>query len=118
MGMPQWMAGLDHVLSRFHVERLFLGRHKIAHFRIWYRDVLAGYLQEMLLDSRSLSRPYIERKGLEAVLNGHLKGVRNYTNELHKLLALEIVHRQFLDKFEVTSYGKTGAVPIAVTAIQ
>ena len=97
MGMPQWVARVDHVLSPLRLERLFLGRHKIFHFRIWYRDALAGYVREMLLDPRSLSRPYIERKGLEAVVRGHLKGDRNYTTEIHKLLTLEILHRLFLD---------------------
>jgi asparagine synthase (glutamine-hydrolysing) len=100
MGMPQWVARLDHALSSLHLERLFLGRHKVFHFRVWYRDVLAGYVQEMLLDPRSLSRPYIDRKGLEAIVRGHLKGNRNHTTELHKILTLEIVHRLFLDSAE------------------
>jgi asparagine synthase (glutamine-hydrolysing) len=97
MGMPQWVAKVDHLLSPLQLEKLFLGRHKVFHFRIWYRDVLAGYLQEMLLDSRSLSRPYIERKAVEAVVGAHVKGERNYTNEIHKLLTLELLHRQFID---------------------
>ncbi len=97
MGMPQWLARIDRVLSPLAIERLFLGRHKVFHFRVWYRDVLARYIQEMLLDSRSLSRPYLERKGLEAVVRGHVKGNRNYTTELHKVLTLEIIQRLFLD---------------------
>ena len=97
MGMPQWVARLDHFLSPLRLERLFLGRHKIFHFRIWYRDTLAGYVREVLLDSRSLSRPYVDRKGIEAVVEGHLRGERNYTSELHKLLTLELIHRVFLD---------------------
>ncbi len=100
MGMPQWLARTDHVLSPLRIERLFLGRHKVFHFRVWYRDVLARYIQEMLLDPCSLSRPYIERKGLEAVVRGHLKGNRNYTTELHKVLTLEIIQRLFLDNSE------------------
>jgi asparagine synthase (glutamine-hydrolysing) len=97
MGMPQGVARIDHALSAFHLERLFLGRHKVFHFRIWYRDALAGYVREMLLDTRSLGRPYIERKRLEEVVRGHLKGDRNYTNEIHKALTLELIHRLFLD---------------------
>ncbi len=97
MGMPQWAARADHVVSPLHLERLFLGRHKIFHFRVWYRDALAGRLREMLLDSRSLSRPYIDRKGVTAAVEGHLKGNRNYTTEIHKLLTLEIIHRLFVD---------------------
>jgi asparagine synthase (glutamine-hydrolysing) len=97
MGMPQWVARIDHALSPLRLERLFLGRHKIFHFRMWYRGVLAGYMKEMLLDPLSLSRPYIERRALEAMVRGHLKGDRNYTTEIHKVLTLELLHRLFLD---------------------
>ena len=96
-GMPQWVARIDHVLSGLHLERLFLGRHKFHHFRIWYRDVLPRYVRDMLLDPRTLSRPYIERKGLEAVVDGHLKGGRNYTTEIHTVLTLELLHRLLLE---------------------
>ena len=112
-GMPQWVARIDHVLSPLRLERLFLGRHKIFHFRVWYRDALASYVREMLLDPRSLSRPYIQRKGLEAVVRDHLQGGRNYTTELHKVLTLEIIHRLFLDSPETRGLGPRPAVQAA-----
>jgi asparagine synthase (glutamine-hydrolysing) len=96
-GMPQWVAQGDHLLSSLRLERLFLGRHKFYHFRVWYRDQLSDYVREILLDPRSLSRPYIERKSLEAIVLGHTKGNRNYTTEIHKLLSLELLHRVLLD---------------------
>jgi asparagine synthase (glutamine-hydrolysing) len=96
-GMPQWVAGIDHVFSRFHLERIFLGRHKFAHFRVWYRDALCKYVREMLLDSRTLSRPYLNASGVKSIVQGHLKGSRNYTSEIHELLTLELVNRLFLD---------------------
>jgi len=95
--MPQWVAQTDHLFSSLHLERLFLGRHKYYHFRVWYRDALSKYVQEMLLDPRTLSRPYIEPKALEAIVRGHVKGNRNYTTEIHKVLTLELLHRLFLD---------------------
>lgn len=97
LGMPQWAARVDHAFSRLHLERLFLGRHKFTHFRVWYRDALAAYVREMLLDPRSLSRPYIERNGLKAIVQGHLKGDQNHTAAIHKVLTLELVHRLFVD---------------------
>jgi asparagine synthase (glutamine-hydrolysing) len=96
-GMPQWVALIDHFFSPFHLERLFLGRHKYYHFRVWYRDALSKYVQEMLLDPRTLSRPYLDRNGVEAMVRGHLKGGRNYTYEIHQLLTLELLHRLFVD---------------------
>lgn len=96
-GMPQWLSRFDHLFSAFHFERLFLGRHKLFHFRVWYRDALSKYVREILLDPRTLSRPYLERTGLEAVVRGHLHEGRNYTSEIHKMLTLELIHRLFLD---------------------
>jgi len=98
MGMPQWVAGVDHVFSTLHLERLFLGRHKVFHFRTWYKGPLAEYVREILLDPRSLSRSYIQRGSLQAIVRGHTRGTRNHTEEIHKLLGLELLHRVLLDR--------------------
>jgi len=95
--MPQWIAQVDHLFAPLHLERIWLGRHKVFHFRVWYRDELANYVREMLFDQRSLSRPYINAKSVRNIVNGHLKGNRNYTTEIHRLLTLELTHRLFLD---------------------
>ncbi len=96
-GMPQWVARVDSTLAPFHLERLWMGRHKLFHFRWWYRTILAEYVQEMLLDSRALTRPYVKRAAVEAIVQGHLKGNRNYTTEIHRLMSLELLHRLFVD---------------------
>lgn len=96
-GMPQFVARIDHLISPARPERLFLGRHKFSHFRVWYRDSLRRYVQEMLLDRRSLARPYLNRHGVEAIVRGHLKGDRNYTTEIHRLLSLELLHRVLVE---------------------
>jgi asparagine synthase (glutamine-hydrolysing) len=96
-GMPQWLAQTDHLLSWAHLELLFLGRHKFNHFRLWYRDALSGYVREMLLDPRALSRPYLDRNRVEPMVRSHLKGIGNYTAEIHTLLTLELIHQVFLD---------------------
>ena len=76
-GMPQSVVNVDHALSSLHLERLFLGRHKFYHYRVWYRDALGSYVREMLLDARTLSRPYLQRAALEDLVKAHLKGTRN-----------------------------------------
>jgi asparagine synthase (glutamine-hydrolysing) len=96
-GMPRVLTSIDHVLSKLHLERLFLGRHKMLHFRVWYRDQLSDYVRQILLDPLTLSRPYLQRKAVEAVVKHHLKGTRNYTTAIHKLLTLELAHRLFVD---------------------
>jgi asparagine synthase (glutamine-hydrolysing) len=96
-GMPQWVAQVDHMFAPLHLERLWLGRHKVFHFRPWYRDQLANYVREMLFDQRSLTRPYINAKAVQKIVQGHLKGNHNYTTEIHRLLTLELTHRLFID---------------------
>ncbi len=97
MGMPQWMARIDHTLAPLHLERLWLGRHKPFHFRVWYRDHLSDYVRQILLDHRALARPYVSRAGVERVVNGHLRGDENHTDEIHRLLSLELAHRLFVE---------------------
>ena len=96
-GMPQWLARVDHSLSFLHLERMFLGRHKFCHYRVWYRDQLAEYVREMLLDSRTLSRPYLQRAQVEKIVSEHLRGTANRTTEIHRLLTMELQQRIFVD---------------------
>jgi asparagine synthase (glutamine-hydrolysing) len=97
VGMPQWMARVDRMFARLHLERIWLGRHKPFHFRVWYRDQLKEYVREILLDDRALARPYVTRAGVERVVSGHLRGDQNHTDEIHRLLALELAHRLFIE---------------------
>jgi len=96
-GMPQWVAQVDHFFSPLHLERIWLGRHKIFHFRVWYRDQLANYVRQMLLDQRSLTREYVNAQAVRTIVEGHLRGNRNHTIEIHRLLSLELMHRLFVD---------------------
>ena len=95
--MPQWLARLDHAFAPLHLERLFLGRHKFHHFRVWYRDELSRWLKEMLLDSTARSRPYLRANSLEDILKAHIKGHRNYAFEIHKILTLEFIQRKLIE---------------------
>jgi asparagine synthase (glutamine-hydrolysing) len=95
-GMPQSVARIDHALAALRLERLFLGRHKLLHFRVWYRDQLADYVRQMLLDPLTLSRPYLQKRIVEAIVQDHLKGNRNYTTAIHKLITLELLQRLFV----------------------
>jgi asparagine synthase (glutamine-hydrolysing) len=97
-GMPQWLARLDRTFAPLRLERLFLGRHKYSHFRIWYRDALSAYVREMLLDRKALGRWFVNKSALEALVGSHMSGQGNYTVEIHKLLTLELLHRSLLDR--------------------
>jgi len=97
-GMPQWLAKSYGVLEPLHLERFFLGRHKYNHFRVWFRDQLAEYIKDILLDRRAASRSYLKGEQLESIVTGHLRGRHNYAQEISLLLTTELLHRCFLDR--------------------
>jgi asparagine synthase (glutamine-hydrolysing) len=97
-GMPQRFAAVAGPLLPRCAERLFLGRQKFCHFKTWYRRELAPYVCEILLDPRTLARPWYPGHAIERIVQGHTSGSRNYTREIHKVLSLELLQRQLLDQ--------------------
>lgn len=97
-GMPQWLAKADHLVSPLHLERLFLGRHKFYHFRVWFRDEISKYLKDVLLDARSRGRPYLNGPFLEKMVKGHTGGHANYTSEIQRVLTAELLQRQLIEQ--------------------
>jgi asparagine synthase (glutamine-hydrolysing) len=97
-GMPQWLARVDGFFNRLHLEKMFLGRHKFYHFRVWYRDQLGKYLREILLDPRTLSRSILNSSKLENLVDKHCAGVNNFTTELHQALSIELIHRELIER--------------------
>jgi asparagine synthase (glutamine-hydrolysing) len=98
-GMPHWLAKVNHTLKMSEIERLFLGRHKFEHYRIWFRNELSSYIQDIILDSRTMNRECFNKRFLEKMVSHHTRGDRNYTNEISKTITVELVHRLFLENY-------------------
>lgn len=96
-GMPHWMSRLDRFFAPLHLERLFLGRHKFYHFRTLYRDRLAQYVRDILLDPRTLTRPYLNGRALEKMVLDHTRGRCNHTVEIHRVLTTELIERILIE---------------------
>lgn len=89
-GMPGWLTRTDRALIPLHLERLFLGRHKFYHFRVWYRDRLGPFLRERLAgfdEERFGYRPGAVR----ALVDAHVAGRANHTLALHHALTAQLV---------------------------
>jgi asparagine synthase (glutamine-hydrolysing) len=108
-GMPQWIASIDHLFSFLHLARLFLGRHKFYHFRVWYRDQLSSYVKEVLLDPRTLARPLMNRASLETMVREHTEGLCNHTTAITRMLTMELVQRLFIDHAPSLPAGRVDA---------
>jgi len=92
-GMPRWLAPLERALHTLRPERLFLGRHKFAHFRLWYRAPLAGTVRELLA---GYDAPGFEPGSTKRVVEEHLTGRVNRTRELHQMLTLRLIEKEIL----------------------
>jgi asparagine synthase (glutamine-hydrolysing) len=89
---PNWMLKC---LSR--LPQLMLGYHKFEHYRIWYQRKLAGYISDMLLDRRTLERPFFNRGFLQQAVKEHIAGRWNYQNEISAALTIELIMRTLIE---------------------
>lgn len=96
-GMPQWLERVHYLLGPLQPEKLIIGTHRFAHFRIWFRKQLAPYVREILLDRRTAARPYFNHSYIEKIVHHHLKGDQNYTDQIERVLTVELACREFLD---------------------
>ncbi|MEY4385623.1 MAG: hypothetical protein RLY20_906 [Verrucomicrobiota bacterium] len=97
-GMPASLAKADRFLAPLHWERLFLGRHKTTHFRLFYRDALRDFIRETLLDSKARQRSWLDREKFERAVEGHTSGRFNATKEIHKALTMELIQRHLVEQ--------------------
>ncbi len=95
-GMPNWMESIDRVLRPLHLEKIFLGRHKFNHYRIWFRNELSDYVKEVCFDRRTMNRDYVNKKTLEKIVKRHMNGTGNYTYEINKIITIELINRLIL----------------------
>jgi asparagine synthase (glutamine-hydrolysing) len=96
-GDPRCVPVVDRRVLGRTLEKTFVGIHKFTHFSLWYRNELAAYVRELLLDRRTLARPYLEARGVEEIVDRHVEGIGNYTPAIHKIITLEHIHRLFFD---------------------
>jgi len=87
----------SHFLSPLGVNRLFMGLGDYRHYRIWARDELSDYIQEILLDQNTLSRPFWNKKYIEKAVSDHIRGRKNRITEIQKALSIELIYRTLIE---------------------
>jgi asparagine synthase (glutamine-hydrolysing) len=97
-GMPNWLSRVDAQFTRGRKPPFFAGTHKIQHYRLWFRDQLADYVDSMLNDSTAASRSYLNRSYVRDIAAAHRSGRRNCTAEISALTTAELIHRVFIDR--------------------
>jgi asparagine synthase (glutamine-hydrolysing) len=97
-GMPHWLSYIENYLDLFKIEKYIIGRHKIENYRLWFKDNISDYIKNILLDDRSKRREYLKIGIIEELVKEHISGKKNHTNEINKLLTMELIQRIFIEK--------------------
>jgi asparagine synthase (glutamine-hydrolysing) len=96
-GMPQSLAHIDRLLAPLQPERLFLGRHKFYHFRVWYQRELAPFVRDTLLSPGASAQEWYRPGVLRGMVEAHVAGRANHTLDLHRALTLELTQRRLIN---------------------
>jgi asparagine synthase (glutamine-hydrolysing) len=92
-GLPQWLAPLDELVSYLNSEVRIFRRHRYLHYRPWFRNELAAYLNEVVSDSRIRLSPFWNADFIDRLAQEHTCGRKNYLREINAVLTLEAVER-------------------------
>jgi asparagine synthase (glutamine-hydrolysing) len=76
--------------------RRSFGQPRLDRFRVWFREGLADFVKEVLLDPRTVGRSYLDPKQTTKVVDEHLAGRNDHTVTIAKLLTLELVQRHLI----------------------
>lgn len=67
-----------------------------ATYNEWFRGVLRGWAESILLSERFHSRGYFNREFIHQLVQEHMSG-KNHAQKLGVLIAMELWHRKFVD---------------------
>jgi asparagine synthase (glutamine-hydrolysing) len=84
------------VLTPLRLNKLILGSEYFRHYSHWFRNELAPFLKEVILDPVTLARPYWNPVYVTSLVSDHVSGRRNNMGEIRKVLAIEGIHRELL----------------------
>ncbi len=73
------------------------GSYQIVNYGKLFRTTLAEYVADLLLDRRTLSRPYLNATGFRKLVERHLRGQDSGLKEINLVLTAELIHRQLLE---------------------
>jgi asparagine synthase (glutamine-hydrolysing) len=95
--VPHKFVKMDPFMKATRLERIFLGSALLVAFRRWIKNELRDFFEQMLLDERTLSRPYYNPQYIREITAEHFGNKANYTREIGKIVSFELWHRMFVD---------------------
>jgi asparagine synthase (glutamine-hydrolysing) len=63
----------------------------------WFRGKMQGFLREVILSEKALSRGLFNREVVQELVDQHVQGKRDFSHQLWTLLMLELWFQRFID---------------------
>lgn len=92
--LPKFHMKVFDLMDMFGINSIYKGREYWHHYRIWFRKQLGEYIEQIILDPRTLNRHFYNPQFLEKMVKDHRAGRSNYTREIDKILTFELWLRQ------------------------
>jgi asparagine synthase (glutamine-hydrolysing) len=102
---------------RGHVPEEIIGRRKAGFpvpYRMWLRSSLRDWVYEILLDPKTLSRGYFQKRTVEELIQRNSSGA-DYSKELFSLVVLELWLRTFVDRDSAMNLTEVGVPAVAAS---
>jgi asparagine synthase (glutamine-hydrolysing) len=77
----------------------------------WFREELKDDIRDVLTDSKSLQRGYLNPKAVTGLLEEHGRGMRDRSAEIWLMLVFELWHRNFLEPLQAGTLFQNGWGP-------
>jgi len=97
-GFSQWLSPFDPLFQGLASSLNIVGLHKYLHYRSWFRRELAGYVEDVLTDTRTQQSPFWNPDFLEKMAKEHIRGRKNYVREINAVLTVEAIDRLLLSE--------------------
>jgi len=98
LGMPDWLVRYERSLPLRLTEPLFLGTHKIEHYRLWFSGRLRGAIHDLFSGPHAMSRAYVDPVGVRGLIDDLEANRRNCVEDISRLGTLELVQRRFIQQ--------------------
>jgi asparagine synthase (glutamine-hydrolysing) len=95
--MRNWMLKMESTAAALGLTQLVFGFQKFENYRLWLRTGLSGYIRDVLLDRRTLSRGFFDPAFIRRAVADHIEGRGNYRNHLDKAMTLELIMRTLIE---------------------
>lgn len=93
-GAPDCLVKLAARLPQSMLETRFLGVDKFQHFRFWIRRELTAFVRDTLApDATGDLRTLLDMRKVARMVDDHIAGRANFTNEIDKVLTLAVAQR-------------------------